>query len=315
MEVLTKTTNFDFMRMSTPAIVLSLALLFGSIYLWFASGDDKYGIDFRGGNEFVVQFKQDVPIAALRATLEKNGFTDAVVQSFEGRSDEFSIRVGARSSEDRGAQIRTTLAGFEGNSFEIVREDFVGPVIGQQIRDDAIIATIIALLVILVYVTIRFNFAFATGAIVAIFHDAIIATGATILAGKGIGAGSLAAVLTIIGYSVNDTIVIFDRVRENMVLAAKTGSAGKKGASSRLGKASLRDILNLSINETLSRTIITSLTVLFVCLTLWWFGGGAVSDLAYTLMIGVVVGSYSTVFIASPVVALMIRSESSKKGE
>ncbi|MCC6953841.1 MAG: protein translocase subunit SecF [Deltaproteobacteria bacterium] len=300
MELIRRKTNIDFMGLKWVSMAISLVLVAIAVFFWVKAGDAKYGVDFRGGNEFVVHFEKPMPLGTLRGALEKAGFTDAVVQKFEDRESDFSVRVGARATEDLTASVRAVFQGISENSYQILREDFVGPVIGEQIRRDALIAGVIGLIGIMLYVTIRFSFIFAFGAVFALTHDAIIAAGATVLSGREIGAATLAAVLTIIGYSVNDTIIIYDRIRENLAKANKTGSAAKKGEAAEVHGKSMAEIINLSINETLSRTIITSVTVVFVCLTLWLFGGGAVSDLAFTLLVGILIGTYSSVYVASP---------------
>jgi preprotein translocase subunit SecF len=286
-------------------IAFSLSLIAASIFLWFHKGDEKFGIDFRGGLELTVRFKEPVDISIVRQKVESTGLPGAVVQSFAGNND-FSIRGAVQKSGEEIERVKATLGEIPNNSFEVLKQDFVGPIIGEQIRKDAFIATLLGFLGILIYVAARFDLVFAGGGIAALIHDPIIATGATILAGYEINAATLAAVLTIVGFSINDTIVIFDRVRENMTKAIKTGSAGKK---EKLGEFSLSEILDLSLNQTLSRTLLTNLTVLFVCFTLWAFGGGAVSELGFTLMIGVIVGTYSTVFVACPFVLAFHRKQ------
>lgn len=313
MELIKNTTNYNIIGARFYFLALSTILLLGSLYLWFATGDAKFGVDFRGGSEFIVQFHKSQDIGELREALAKGGFPEALVQSFQEFPNRFSIRVG---SSEGGKAASTAMKGVFGalqnDNYELLKEDFVGPVIGEQIRRDAIIAFFISIVGILIYVTVQFDFSFGVGALISLLHDGIIAVGATILANKQLGAHTLAAVLTIVGYSVNDTIVIYDRIRENLTNAAKSGSAGKKGTAEKLHGMSLAQIMNRSINETFSRTLLTSLTVVFVCLTLWLMGGGTVSDLAFTLLIGVIVGTYSSIFIACPYV-LAVRKDREKK--
>ena len=203
----------------------------------------------------------------------------------------------------RGDKIRDALAAIEGNSFELLKQDYVGPVIGEKIRSDGLKAMGIALVCILVYISFRFEWRFAVGAIIALIHDVTITTGVYVFSGREISAAVLAALLTIIGYSLNDTIIVFDRVRENLMESLKQKKGKKKKNSEDEGMGSLDGeslpgVLNTSINQTLSRTVLTSFTTLFVVLTLWLLGGGAVADLAFALVIGVMVGTYSSVFIA-----------------
>jgi preprotein translocase SecF subunit len=302
-----KDYNYDFLGKRFYFVALSFVLMGVSLIAWFATGDEKFGVDFRGGSEVVVRYTQDVQIDLVREEFRSGGFPEVIVQNFGGNSREFSIRLASKesgeSSKKVSEDIKKTLQSIStksnGAQSEILREEFVGPVIGAQIRHDAIIAGLIGLIVILIYVSVQFDFAFAVGAVIALMHDSIIAVGATMLSGRELGSATLAAVLTIIGYSVNDTIIVYDRIRENLVNANRTGSAGKREG---MVRGTLIEIMNLSVNQTLSRTILTSLTVFFVCMTLWLFGGDTVGDLAFTLLIGVVVGTYSSVFTACPMV-------------
>ncbi len=312
MQVIGNETKIDFMGNRKVLVLISVILTAASIYLWVAAGDTKFGVDFRGGFEYVAQFDKDVPLEELRAKLKEGGFGDALVQNFEGGQREFSIRL--RGEGDDAAQVtskkvKDVLGKFPDNSFRVLKEDYVGPVIGEQIKRDGMKAFAVGIIGILIYVTIQFNFTWALGAVLALLHDSVIATGATILAGKEISGATLAAVLTITGYSVNDTIIIYDRIRENLREKDRSGSAGKKGVSERLKGMSLSDLMNFSINQTLARTIITSFTVVIVCLSLWLVGHGAVSELAFTLLVGVLCGTYSTMFIACPAILALTKSK------
>ena len=291
----------NFMSLRWGFLLLSFALITLSIVFWFKSGNNKYGVDFLGGTEVVVQFDSNVSIGDLRKTVKDAGISGAVVQAFEGGNRDFSVRVKGEKSDDIANKIRASLADIKDRTFTLLKQDFVGPIIGEQIRIDGIKALILAILGILAYITIRFELRFAFGAIAALVHDVIITTGLFIFSGKEISAGVLAALLTIIGYSLNDTIIVFDRVRENLIEKRKE----KKDSRSKIETAStssLANLINLSITQTISRTILTSLTTLFVVTTLWLFGGGAVTDLAFALVIGVIVGTYSSIFIACTVI-------------
>lgn len=309
MELIKNTTKIDFMGMRYFSIGISWVLCGLAIWVWMSKGDDKYGIDFRGGNEYVVKFAKPVDSGVVRKGLSDGGFKEAIVQVFDNQSDQYSLRLGTQEQKNLTPAVREILGKIPDNSFQIIREDFVGPVIGEQIRRDALLAGVFGLAGIMLYVIARFNLAFAIGAVVALFHDAIIAAGATVLSGREVGAATLAAVLTIIGYSVNDTIIVYDRIRENLHFANKSTSAAKKAGVSAIQSLNLAGIINLSINETLSRTIITSMTVVFVALTLWLFGGSSLSDLAFTLLVGLIAGTYSSIFVASPIVWGLERSK------
>lgn len=287
-------------------LALSLCLIAASIFIWQDKGVEKYSVDFVGGTDVVIRFNDAVKISEVRSALEAGGVKDAIVQSFEEGTAEFSIRLKADRGQDTGKKIQDVLRGnLEGKSFELLQQDFVGPVIGEQIRQDGIKAMLIALVCILLYISFRFEWRFAAGAIVALVHDVIITSGMFVLSGHEISASVLAALLTIIGYSLNDTIIVYDRIRENLALSLKDETKSKKKAKGGLGSLSLLELINHSINQTLSRTILTSLTTLFVVSTLWLLGGGAVADLAFALVIGVAVGTYSSIFVASPVVLLL----------
>ncbi len=316
MRIIPENTNVPFMSYRGIGFILSLVLIAASIFFWLSRGEAKYGLDFLGGAEVVVKFDKPVEAGTIRSALSNAGMNDAIVQKF-GTSvldqsglagtagQEFSIRIkkslaeAAQSSggEDAkvGKKIRDALGTIEGSSFELLKEDSVGAVIGKQIRQDGLTALVVALIIILVYISVRFEFRFAIGAIVALVHDIIITSGVYVASGREISAAVLAGLLTIVGYSLNDTIIVYDRIRENIEKDIKKYGL-KKGAGT-----SLSDLINLSINQTLSRTFLTSLTTFFVVFVLFVFGGGAVADLAFTLVIGVIVGTYSSIFIASPI--------------
>lgn len=286
--------NLQLIKFSVPFICFSLLAIAASIYIWTSSGNNKYGIDFLGGNEIVVRFTKDLKTADLRKSLLTSGFESAIVQSFEEGSKDFSVRLKEQRDDKVSSRIQKVLLELD-PSAEIIKQDFVGPVIGEQIRRDGIRAIIFALAAILIYITLRFEWPYAIGAVTALVHDVTITTGIFIFSGREISASVLAALLTIIGYSLNDTIVVFDRIRENYF-----GSKAKANIK-------FADLVNTSINQTLSRTVLTSLTTLFVVSVLWLMGGGAIQDLSFALVIGVAVGTYSSVFIASPVVIFLQR--------
>ncbi len=211
-----------------------------------------------------------------------------IVQSFELGSNEFSLRLGG--AEDPKAvkeKVSTALKASYQDKFEILKTDFVGPTVGKELRRKALIACLIGLVGILLYVGFRFEASFAVGAVVALFHDVIIAMGIVLAAGHEVSMGTLAVALTIVGYSVNDTIIIFDRIREE-ILKRKDFE--------------LIPLFNEAISCTLSRTIITSILTLFSALALYLLGGGPIEDISLFLVVGIVVGTYSSIFIASPLV-------------
>ncbi|HMO17749.1 MAG TPA: protein translocase subunit SecF [Oligoflexia bacterium] len=299
-------TNIDFMAMRHACFLLSFVCLLICIYSWFSSGSAKFGIDFVGGTDVVVKFDDTgINLAKVRQSLNGSGLSSVSVQEFERGSNEFSIRVKGLEVGDVSASIKKALGSIS-SKFEILRVDYVGPIIGEKIKVDGFKSIAFAIFVLLAYISWRFEFRYAVGAVLALTHDVIMAAGVFILFGGEIGASALAALLTILGYSVNDTIIVYDRVRENMLLSLSKGGESRIGSLS-LKKMTPKDIINLSINQTLSRTILTSGTTLFTCLTLWLYGGGAISDLAFILTVGILTGTYSSIFIAAPLILSMSR--------
>lgn len=287
MELFPSNLKIDFLSKGKYAIALSLAMIAATVYLWVSKGEAKYGLDYRGGSEFIVSLKGERTAEDLRKVLEDDGLPGVTVQAFEASEGTYAVRVGdTGDSKETKTKFENSLQKGFGSDFEIKRSQYVGPTIGNELRQKATTALLIGLVGILAYVTFRFEMAFAIGAVVALFHDVIVATGIYLAAGNELTMGSLAAALTIVGYSVNDTIVIFDRVREEIM---------------RRKDFNLRDLMNEAVNVTLSRTIVTSLLTFFSALALLVFGGGAIKDLSLFLVAGIVVGSYSTIFIASPI--------------
>jgi len=284
---------------------LSVLLVIASLALIMIKGFN-YGIDFSGGTEVQVRFTQAVSVDELRDFTKSIGIEKAAVQSF-GEDNEFLIRMETIEGENQvetnkmvNAAVKKITTGlsskFEGA--ELRKVDTVGPQIGAELRNNGLLAVFYSLIMILIYVGFRFDFQFAPGAVICLFHDAIITLGIFALFQKEVNVQTLAAILTIIGYSLNDTIVNFDRVRENIPLYKKK---------------TLDFIVNRSVNEVLSRTILTSITTLLAVLCLFVLGKGVVKDLAFTLAIGVVVGTYSSIYVASPLTIVFDRLMGSGK--
>jgi preprotein translocase subunit SecF len=276
-----------FMMISAIAILIGLASL-------VVRGGLNYGIDFAGGTMVQVRFAKVVESDDIRQALVGVDMGDASIQQFEGEdAHEFLIRVEKSKSDLVGLSddIKMVLdQKFGTENVDIRRVEMVGPKVGKDLRRQGLLAMIYALVGILIYVTVRFEFRFALGAIVALAHDVMITIGVFALLDKEFSLPILAALLAIVGYSLNDTIVVYDRIRENM-----------KGT----GKANFINIVNRSINQTLSRTILTSLTTILVLISLFVLGGGVIHDFAFAMIVGVLVGTYSSIFIASPVVISM----------
>jgi preprotein translocase SecF subunit len=273
-------------RRKVAFIISALLIGIGLISL-IAHGGPTFSIDFAGGTLLQIQFQRDLSVHEIRASLDKIGWGDAEIQKFaQGR--EFLIRVKKQEvGTTVGDEIKNAFANdFPDNTFEVRREEKVGPKIGEELKGKAVWAILYAMLGILIYISWRFEFKFAVGAIAALFHDVLITVGIFSLLNKEISLAIVAALLTIVGYSLNDTIVVFDRIREDLAIMRGKGYG---------------DIINASINQTLSRTIITSLTTLVVVFCLFLLGGEVIRDFAFALMIGVIVGTYSSIFVASPV--------------
>lgn len=305
-ELIKSGTNIDFMKGRNVCLLLSLSLIIFSVCYWVSKGADKYGTDFAGGTEVQVKFDKTVPVANVRSALEKGGFGKAMVQSFEGGT-EFAIRSRMESGSDVGKRIRDSLAAVPGVTFNVRKEDYVGPVIGEEIRQKGVRAMFIALLGILVYGSVRFEFRFALGAVLALFHDVIITSGMYVLSGREVSTAFLAAILTIIGYSVNDTVVVYDRVRENMIKREKAKGAGAVPKDRHTAFEEFKLLLNASVNQTLSRTMLTAGATLISVTALWLLASGELSDLAFALFVGIVFGTYSSVFVACYLVLLLER--------
>ena len=289
--------RFDFMGVAPGFSTLSLILILISCGIIFNKGF-KYGIDFAGGTEVQVQFTSQPPVGEIRQFLESL-VGNVVVQTL-GKDNEVLIRMQMAEgknekevNEKNNERIESVTKGltekFQLPQDAIRRVDSVGPQIGEELKTKGLLAIIYSLIMILIYVGLRFDYKYAPGAVLCLFHDAMITLGIFSILDKEVNIQILAAVLTIIGYSLNDTIVNFDRIRENEQIYK-----GKK----------LDFIINRSINDVLSRTLLTSITTLLAVLALYSFAGGVIEDLAFTLGIGVVVGTYSSIYVASPLVIL-----------
>jgi SecD/SecF fusion protein len=293
--------KIDFMRWAIPAFTASWLLIFvGNGYGIFVRGHDVLGVEFAGGDTITMGFDQtqNVPIEKLRASLAKTELGDALIgyQKDVGtgkRTLRITVReaagkTAAAPAEEAGRKAIAQIQGdFKDAKFQVLSVDRVGPTVGAEIRNTAIYASLLAMFGILVYVAFRYEFSFAVGAVIAIIHDILMTLGWYFLAGRELNATTVAAVLTIIGFSINDTIVIFDRIREDLKL-------GMRGT--------FREVMNKALNQTLSRTIITSGTVFLATFSLYLFGGGPVNDFAFTFLVGILTGTYSSIYIASAIV-------------
>ena len=275
----------NFMGYSRRFGLLSLVLVLISWGLIFTKGFN-YGIDFAGGTLIQLRYDGKAPLEKIREELSKHkAFENASVTYF-GNENEVVIRTKSSSQvvgTDVGDEVRQMLK--DTGKFEVRRVDMVGPKIGGELKEKGLMAMLLAIIGILIYVSVRFEWRFALASVVALVHDVSIATGAIILYNVEVNLDILAAILTLLGYSLNDTIIVFDRIREGIRKIKDPDLAG---------------IINESVTRTLSRTVLTSLTTFFVVFTLDFFGGEIIHGFAYTLMIGIIVGTYSSIFIASP---------------
>jgi len=280
--------RFNVMGLRKPALFLSAALIVISIAALAIRGLN-FGIDFTGGYIVEAGFEQAAQLPEIREALASNGFPDAIVQNF-GTTTEVLVRL-APAEGLTGAKVNTevdrVLAGVGQGDVTMRRVEFVGPQVGEELREQGGLAVLIALLFIVVYIWLRFEKKFSVGAVAALVHDVIITLGFFAITQINFDLSVLAAILAVIGYSLNDTIVVFDRIRENF-----------RGIKKKLPV----EIMNISINQTLSRTIITSLTTLLVLFALFLLGGESIRSFAIALIIGVVVGTYSSIYVASTAV-------------
>ena len=277
-----KESKFDIIGKRKIAYTLSLIVIITGLVAFAQRGAENFGIDFTGGTIQQIQFEKAPDINQVRNALKSVNLGKATIQTF-GEDNDIIIRTEGQESSKITQAINEN---FKDNQTRTVRVEEIGPAIGKELRYKALIAIGLAMIVICIYVTFRFEFKFGVCAVIALLHDVIIALGIYSLSGRELSLPIIAAILTIIGYSLNDTIVVFDRIREDMHLTRK---------------ANFSNIVNRSINETLSRTVITSFTTLLVVLSLYLFGGSVINDFAFLLLIGIIIGTYSSIFVAAPI--------------
>ena len=293
MQIIKSETRINFVGMMKPAVLLSIAVILVGIGSLIWQGGPNFGIDFAGGTLIQIKFEKETPAEKIRSAFRAIGFEGSIIQDFGPK--EVIVRTAESGADPKGLTERVDEAlssAFGKGAFEVRRIEVVGPKVGKDLTRKALLAILFSWIGILVYVGVRFEFRYALGGIVALIHDVLITITFLSLFGKEFDLNIVAALLTIIGFSINDTIVIFDRIRENMKKNIKTP---------------LMEIINASVNQTLSRTILTSLTVFMVLLVLFFLGGSVIHDFTFTLLVGTIAGVYSTVFIASPIVLLFER--------
>ena len=284
------TLNIDFMGLAKMAFIGTWVFIVLSCgYGFIVRGEKALGTDFKGGDTLTLRFeaKEKTDVEKIRAALKQSGMTDPAIQYQRdiGSATE-TLRVTAEAGKGNAA-VAALQKAFPNAKYFLLSLEVVGPTIGKEIQKTAVIAALLSLFGILIYVAFRYEFSFAIGAVLAIFHDVFLTIGAYYLSGREFNTTTVAAILTIIGFSTNDTIVIFDRIREDLKLGAR---------------GTFREIINQAINQTLSRTLITSGTVFLSTLSLFIFGGGAINDFAFTFLVGIITGTYSSIYIASALV-------------
>jgi len=281
-----RATKLDFMKLAKPAFMASWILIAIGVAYGLHRGKAALGVDFLGGDTTVFAFVQKVDEAQVRSALARAGIKDPLIQY---QTDLSSRRETLRVDSPTGTanSVISTLTEMPQAHFAKFSEDHIGATVGREIQKSAVIASLLSLFGILIYVAVRYEFSFAVGAVLAVIHDVLMTIGWYCLSGREFNATTVAAILTIIGFSTNDTIVIFDRIRENLKLGVR---------------GTLREVMNGSLNQTLSRTIITSGTVFLATTSLYVFGGGAINDFAFTFLVGIITGTYSSIYIASALV-------------
>ena len=296
MQLIKPGTNFDFIGFRFVALGISWAIIaVGIISLIYHRGPN-YGIDFSGGVMVHVRFSKTVQVNDIREALNSVKLGESTIQDFGAGGTEFLIRLPVEASETTGISDTMTQAlaqKFGKDAFEVLRVELVGPRVGKDLRERAILAVVFATLLMGAYIWFRFELRFGIGAAVALVHDVLIVVGFLSLWNYEIDLTVVAALLTVVGFSVHDTVIVCDRIRENM----------RKSRRESMGS-----LINRSINETLSRTVLTTGTAILVILALYFLGGNVIRGFAFTLLIGFIVGTYSSIYIASPIVLWMERA-------
>lgn len=284
MDIVKSNTNINFMGQRKVALIFSAILIVASIGSLATKGLN-FGLDFTGGTLIELSYQQAPELGQVRDTLAAEGFDDFTVQTF-GSARDIVVRIPVGESEESGADLSTrvleTLAA-DNPQVDLRRVEFVGPQVGKELAEQGGLALLYVLFGVLIYVSFRFQWRFAVGAVAALIHDVVIVLGFISLFGMGFDLTVVAAILAVIGYSLNDTIVVYDRLRENFRVKRK-GTA--------------IELTNLSINQMLGRTLMTSLTTMAVLIALFYFGGEIIHAFAYTLIMGVLVGTYSSIYVA-----------------
>ncbi|HEU6447173.1 MAG TPA: protein translocase subunit SecD [Verrucomicrobiae bacterium] len=294
-----KSANVNFLKFAAPLAIATCLFFIGALVFGFTRGDKLFGVDFRGGDSVTFNFAQKIDQGKVSSALTAVGERDATVQYQKdmvgGGAETLRVTAGSGSA---GKVVETLQKDFPDAKFQKIGQQEVGAIVGKEIQRSAVAASLMAMLGILIYVAFRYEFWFAVAAVAAVVHDVLFAIGAYCIAndisGRQFNATVVAAVLTIIGFSLNDKIVVFDRIREDLKLGVR---------------GTFQDVINAALNQTLSRTIITSGTVFIATLCLYLWGGGVINDFAFTFLVGIIVGTYSSIYIASYLVLLFYKGQ------
>jgi len=285
----------NFLKYKYVCAVFSCMIFALSIGAYFYRGGFSYSVDFTGGTQALLRFSKKIEPDAIKNILTAEGYKGIDTREFS--KNEILVRVQEFSSDLTGIGEKIKIAlqkAFPDNTIEIMQTDSVGSGVGATLRWDSMKAILIALILMLLYIAIRFKFAFAVGALVALFHDAFVILAFFLITNKEISVDVIGAILAVLGYSVNDTIIIFNQIRENL---------------KKMKGAPVEEVVNKSINQTLRRTILTSSATALVVLSMFIFGGEALRNLSTALLLGIVFGTYSSIYIASPVMLLLYKGE------
>lgn len=293
--------NYDFMKVAPLMGGISVVMFVVALFFIFTKGFE-YGIDFAGGTEIQAKFNQEPDVAKIRSTLEAAGIQGLSVQSF-GTDNEVLVRMqqakaatdseANKMNQEQIAKVSDILTKDLGLPEDGIRRvDSVGPQVGSELKRQAALSIFYSLLVLLIYVGLRFDFRYSPGAILCLFHDAVVVLGIFSILGREINIQVLAGILTLIGYSINDTIVVYDNIRANEPIYREKG---------------LNFVINRSMNEMLVRTILTGCTTISTCVFLYFMGSGVIQDIAFTLLLGVLFGTYSSIYVASPLIPITER--------
>jgi preprotein translocase SecF subunit len=282
-----KDANFNFVGFRRRALLISAAFILAGVISLIVKGGPALSIDFKGGVLLDLKFEKPVAIEAIRSALSGTGLGSKAEIQASGGGTEVIIKVPVEEGVDVTGPIKSTIRqALPDNNFQVIQEELVGPKVGRELGRKAMWATLITLGAMLIYIAWRFEFRFAVASVVALFHNVIAVIGLFSLVNKEISLAVIAAILTLVGYSINDTIVVFDRIREDL---------------RKYHREAFDVIINRSINETLSRTAITGVTVILVLIVLLIFGGEVLRDFTFGMLCGVLIGTYSSIFVASPI--------------